>query len=290
MVGKEITRNLTAKRIQVRWLSTREGATSIDAEVFHWNPKENYVDPKALAGVDAVIHLAGASVAKRWTSEHKKSIMESRVEGTKALYSAIEQCEAPPRAFISASAVGYYPTSTESFFTEEHDPATDFLGNVTSQWEEEVDKIESLGLRVAKLRIGIVLEKSGGALGQMLPAFKAGIGSPLGSGKQWMPWIHVTDLARMFIHAMENETVQGAYNAAAENQVRNMEFGAVLAKVLNRPYFFPKVPAWALRLLLGEMAQIALMSTHVSVDRIKQTGFSWKYTHLEEALKDVLKK
>lgn len=290
MVGTEITKILLEKGVEVRWLSTRKNAKAEGVKVFHWDPDQHYIEESALEGVDTVIHLAGASVAKRWTDEHKKAIMDSRMKGSQTLFRGIERMSSRPTSFISASAVGYYPSDDEKLYDEKADPANDFLGKVVQIWEEEVDRIEDLNVRVAKMRIGIVLEKSGGALGQMLPAFKLGVGSPLGNGRQWMPWIHVHDLARMFVHTAENTSMQGAFNAAAADQVRNKEFGRILAKVLGVPYFFPNVPGWALKLLLGEMAQIALMSTHVSVEKVKESGFTWKYTTLESALKDSLKK
>ncbi|NVK26915.1 MAG: TIGR01777 family protein [Flavobacteriia bacterium] len=290
LVGNTLTRLLKNEGIEVHWLSTRKNANAQGVQVHYWNPNALEIEDGALDGIDTVFHLAGASVAQRWTDKNKRAILDSRVMGTQTLYKAIAESDHKPENFISASAVGYYPSDYDEFYTEDAAPATDFLGNVVTEWEREVDRISSLGARVVKLRIGIVLDKSGGALGQMIPAFKFGLGSPLGSGKQWMPWIHVEDLARMFIHAGNNAKMTGAYNAAAESQVRNKEFGRCLAVAMNKPYFFPPVPSFALKLLLGEMAQIALMSTHVSVERVKETGFTWKHPELVSAMKDVLSK
>ncbi|KAB2814788.1 TIGR01777 family oxidoreductase [Phaeocystidibacter luteus] len=290
LVGKTLTELLKKQGVEVHWLSTRKGASAEGVTVHFWNPKSLEIEKGALQGIDTIFHLAGANVAQRWTEKNKRDIMDSRVMGTQTLYKAIAESDQKPSRFISASAVGYYPSDYEKFYTEDASPATDFLGSVVTEWEREVDRISSLGSRVVKLRIGIVLDKSGGALGQMIPAFKFGVGSPLGSGKQWMPWIHMEDLARMFIHAAKTDEMTGAYNAAAENQVRNREFGRCLAVAMRKPYFFPAVPAFALKLLLGQMAQIALMSTHISVDRMKEAGFEWKHPELIAALKDVLGK
>lgn len=288
LVGKTLTHLLLERGVEVHWLSTRKSASYPNVTVHYWNPAHLEMDDNALDDIDTVFNLAGANVAMRWTDENKRLILDSRVQGAQTLYKYLEKSKSKPDV-ISASAVGYYPSDYEKLYVETDKPNDEFLGMVVQQWEEAVDQIQNLGLRVVKLRIGIVLDKGGGALGQMLLPFKLGVGSPLGSGKQWMPWIHVEDLGRMFIHLAEQGDASGAYNASVENQVRNKEFGAKLAKALNRPYFFPPVPAFTLKLALGEMAFIALMSTHISVDKVKKTGFEWKHTDLLEALKDVLK-
>lgn len=287
LVGKTLTRLLLEQGVEVHWLSTRKSASYPNVTIHYWNPSKLEMDEAALDGIDTVFNLAGANVAMRWTEENKRKIMDSRVQGAQTLYNYLASSGVKSN-IISASAVGYYPSDYDKFYIESDAPNDDFLGTVVQKWEEAVDQMTKLNLRVVKLRIGIVLDKSGGALGQMLLPFKLGVGSPLGSGKQWMPWIHVEDLARMFIHLAKDSSASGAYNAAAENQVRNKEFGAKLAKALNRPYFFPPVPAFALKLVLGEMAFIALMSTHISVEKVKSTGFEWKHTDLLEALKDVI--
>lgn len=288
LVGTTLTQLLIDQGVEVHWLSTRTSTDHPHVTVHLWNPAKLEMDAEALNGIDTIFNLAGANVAMRWTEKNKQSILNSRVQGAQTLYKYLKESDSKPDV-ISASAVGYYPSDYEKVYVESDDPGETFLGKVVQAWEAAVDEISTLGLRVVKLRIGIVLDQGGGALGQMVLPFKLGLGSPLGSGKQWMPWIHVEDLGRMFIHLANDASASGAYNASVEKQVRNKEFGAKLAKALNRPYFFPPVPAFGLKLFLGEMAFIALMSTHISVSKVKDTGFQWKHTDLLDALKDVLK-
>lgn len=289
LIGKTITDILLKQNVEVRWLSTRTTTQHPNVKVYLWSPKAMEIDAEALNGVDTVINLAGEAVAQRWTRQAKSAIFNSRVQSVRTLAKAIEAREDRPSSFINASAVGYYPDNNGRAYLETDEPGNDFLAKVVTHWEKEVGKVSDLGVQTAMLRIGIVLDKSGGALGQMLPFFKIGLGSPLGSGKQWMPWIHVEDLARMFIHLARNEEAQGVYNAAGPNQVRNAEFSKTLAQAMNKPFFAPAVPSFMLKLVLGKMATIALASTKVSVEKIQNTGFEWKHPELLPALQDVLK-
>lgn len=289
MVGRVLTEQLIQDQWEVRWLSTRSNASAPQGvSVFSWSPDAFEIDPLALENVDTIFHLAGANVAARWTDSHKKNIYNSRIDGTQTLLRAVEQCKRKPHTIVSASAVGYYPSKGDDLLMEDHGPGSGFLSEVVIDWEKEVQKFSELGVREVRLRIGIVLDKSGGVLGQLLPVFKWGIGSQLGDGKQWMPWIHVSDLARMFHHAATNEKIHGPYNAGGPAPVTNAEFSKTLAKSMDKPYFFPTVPAMALKLVLGEMAQVALMSTRISTDKMAQTGFEWDFQSLEGALDDLL--
>lgn len=289
LIGQELTRLLHASGSEVRWLSTGKSTRSDLAKVFHWDPASLQMDADALDGVDTIIHLAGANVAQRWTEKNKELILSSRTQSSRTLYEAIKHREDRPGAIIAASAVGYYPDSGDQICTEETPPSDDFLGSVVQAWERETDRLGELGLRVVKLRIGIVLSDEGGALDKMLPPFRMGLGSPLGSGKQWMPWIHIRDLASAFLYAAERTSMKGAYNAASGNPVRNKEFSRTLASVLNRPFIAPRIPSWVLRIFLGEMARVVTMSTRVSTERLKESGFSWEFRDLSEALKDLFR-
>ncbi|MEX2140365.1 MAG: TIGR01777 family oxidoreductase [Pirellulales bacterium] len=244
----------------------------------------------AMNGVEAVFHLAGESVAAgRWTKRRKQRIRDSRVFGTRHLVDALAQLPAGerPRVFVSASAVGYYGSRGEETLTEDSPPGDDFLAEVCSEWEREATRAAELGIRTAMLRIGIVLGRGGGALAKMLPPFRLGVGGRLGNGRQWMPWIHVQDLAALFLHVAKTETIQGPVNAVAPELVRNLDFTKALAKVLHRPAVFP-APYFGLRILFGEFAQVLFASQKVEPRVATATGFSYRYPRLEEALRAAL--
>ena len=287
MIGQALSRLLEQHEHVVRHLSTR---TSSAPNRFHWDPSKGTLDPQALQGVTHIIHLAGANVAERWTAKHKAAILHSRVKGSATLEAAISQLPADkrPKAIISASAVGIYPNHPDRIYTESDADPQGFLGDVVHQWEASLDRIAELGLRVAKLRIGIVLGSGSGVMSTLLPVFKLGLGAPLGNGRHWMPWIHVEDLARQFAYLAEHP-VDGVWNGVGPYSVTNAEFSRLLARSLKRPYFLPAVPAWALRLALGEMAQVGLMSTRCSSAKWESVGFTYHYPTLEAAFAQLLR-
>jgi uncharacterized protein (TIGR01777 family) len=255
---------------------------------FIWNVEKQEIDPQALDEVETIIHLAGANVGdKRWTAPWKKEILNSRIQSTQLLFDSLKNKPNSIRTFVSASAIGYYGFEGDSVFDEESKPGNDFLAQVTKQWEDEVDKINSLGIRVVKIRTGVVLSKSGGALEKMAQPVKFGVGSPLGSGSQYISWIHIDDLCSIFTKAIEDEKMNGAYNAAT-NWVTNAALTSSIAKTLDKPLWLPNVPAFVLKLILGEMADIVLNGAKVSSERIKNAGFQFKFTNLEDALNDLL--
>lgn len=288
-VGKAIVNELLTQGHQVRILSTRKGFNWEGVEVFHWNPKENQIDDGALEGADHLIHLAGATVSKRWTAAYKREINDSRVYTSQVLLESLKRVSNGPSSCVSASAIGYYGTSLTEEFTEKSPAASDFLASVTENWERYTKKFESPTRRSVQLRIGIVLDKGAGVLGQLVPLAKAGIASPLGSGDQWTSWIHVQDLARMFIHAATNEIESGPYNAVSSSPLSNRKLTKAICKALRRPMFLPAVPGFVLKLVLGEMATLALMSQKVDNTKISATGFNFNYTNIEPALEDLLK-
>lgn len=254
----------------------------------HWDPMEGPPPPEAFEGIDVVFHLAGESVAEgRWTPQQKNKIRDSRVIGTRHLVAGMTRTEAGPQALISASAVGYYGDRGDEELTESAPPADDFLADVCIAWEKEAAAAADRGIRVVTARTGIVLGAGGGALGKMLTPFRLGAGGPLGSGKQWMPWVHVADLARLYVHAAETSTVAGPMNAVAPNPVRNSEFTKTLAKQLRRPAFLP-APYFGLRLAFGEFAQVLFASQRVLPKVALESGFVFQYPLLAEALRDIL--
>ena len=256
--------------------------------IVRWDPMQGPPPPEAFAGVDAVLHLAGESVAEgRWTAAQKARIRDSRVVGTRNLVQGIAQAAQKPTVLVSASAVGYYGNRGDEELTESATPADDFLAQVCVDWEREALAAEKSGVRVVTARTGIVLGAGGGALGKMLFPFKLGAGGPLGNGRQWMPWIHVADLARLYVHAADTAAVRGAMNAVAPNPVRNSEFTKALARQLHRPAFMP-APYFGLRLAFGEFAQVLFASQRVIPRVALESGFVFQYPEIAGALREIL--
>jgi len=257
--------------------------------VIRWNPMDGPLPAEALAGVDAVFHLAGESVAAgRWTRAQKDRIRESRVVGTRHLVQGIAECGHKPAVLVSASAVGWYGDRGDDELTESAAPADDFLAEVCVEWEREARAAERLGTRVVTARTGIVLGMgAGGALERMLLPFRLGAGGPLGSGRQWMPWIHVDDLARMYVHAAVHPEIAGPMNAVSPHPVRNSEFTRALARQLHRPAFMP-APYLGLRIVFGEFAKVLFASQRVVPRVALETGFEFRYPEIAAALREIL--
>ncbi|MBX9600754.1 MAG: TIGR01777 family oxidoreductase [Bryobacteraceae bacterium] len=284
-IGNQLIARLRARGHTPRALGRRTipgVATSV------WDSQKAAAPLEGLEGADAVIHLAGEPVAQRWTDDAKRRIRDSRVAGTRNLLEGIAGLQTRPRVLISASAVGIYGSRGDERITEHSAPGHGFLEDLCVEWESEAGKAAALGMRVVKIRIGIVLGPNGGALEQMLPPFRLGIGGPLGSGKQWMAWIHRDDLVEMMIFALENDRVHGILNGAAPNPVTNREFTRELARVVRRPAIFP-VPAIALRALYGEMSGILLASQRVVPEAALACGFTFQFRELGPALRDVVR-
>ncbi len=237
------------------YLSRSAGKNQFGISEFEWDPDVGTIDRKAFDNVEAIINLAGAPIFKRWTPEYKSEILRSRVDSTRLIFNTLQKIEHQVKTLVSASAVGYYPSSFEKEWTETDPPGSDFLSLVCQKWEQEAQHFEELGIRVVRNRIGIVLSKKGGALPQIAKPVKFGVGAPLGSGQQWMAWIHLQDLAGIFIHTLENETMSGPFNAVGPHNVTNKELTKKCAAVLNKPFFMPNIPKFALKLAMGEMAR-----------------------------------
>ncbi len=251
-----------------------------------WDAMREDAPADGLTTADAVIHLAGEPVAQRWSEEVKRRIWESRSLGTRRLVEAIGKAAGRPRVLVSASASGYYGDREDEFLIETSGAGQGFLAEVCIEWEREARAAEKFGVRVASVRIGLVLGKEGGALKQILTLFRLGVGGRLGSGRQWMPWIHAADLIDMFLFALERE-IDEPLNGSSPNPVRNVDFTAALGRALHRPAIFP-VPRLALRLLYGEMAQIVFASQRMIPRAAEAAGFRFQFTELEPALRDLL--
>ena len=255
---------------------------------FRWDPMAGIMDPAAIDSCDAVIHLAGASIAAgRWTRSRKTEIMESRRAGTRLIASAIARAAAPPRVLISASAVGYYGDRGDEELTEESAPGGGFLAGVTRAWEEEAAR--AAPARVVMLRTGVVLARVGGALPRMALPFRFGLGGPIGGGRQWLSWIALDDLLRVFGHVLASDHLSGPFNAVSPHPVTQREFARVLGRVLRRPALLP-TPAWVIRVVLGEMgSELLLSSQRVSSGRLVGTGFEFEHPEIEECLRSVIR-
>ena len=291
LIGQKLCRRLQGEGHHVTILSrSLEKGRRLGFETFAWQPEREPPEPNALAGVDVVVHLAGEHIAAgRWTDEHKRRIRASRVLSTRNLVAGMQAATVKPKAFICASAIGFYGDRGEEKLTEQARPGTGFLPDVCQQWEAEAATARALHVRVAQTRIGVVFAapNDGGALQQMLPAFKFGLGASLGSGTQWFPWVHVDDVVGILHHAIFNESISGPINAVAPNAVTNAEFTETLAATLHRPAFFA-APSFLLRLGLGEMADLLLGSVHVIPEVALTTGYEFKFPVLRSALAHLL--
>jgi uncharacterized protein (TIGR01777 family) len=289
LIGTTLIQQLREDRHQITQLVRRPAGSG---EVW-WDPAGGKLEPAALEGVDAVINLAGETVGARWTAARKRRIRESRVNGTRLLSQTMARLQRPPRVLISVSAVGIYGDRGDEILTEASslgDPSRDFLASVCQQWEAATDSARAAGVRVVHPRLGVVLSPAGGALRKLLLPFRLGLGGRVGAGSQWMSWIAIDDAVGVIRYALETGTVQGPVNATAPDPVTNQDFTRILGRVLRRPTPFP-VPAAALRLALGEMADETLLaSARVLSARLLQWGYEFRYPDLQGALRHVLGK
>jgi hypothetical protein len=290
LVGRKLLARLDHPAVLSRHAANAATTLGRDAAtVFEWDPQHNPAPAEAFKNVDAVFHLAGESVAEgRWTADKKARIRDSRVLGTRNLVATLGQLERPPRVLISASAVGYYGDRGDEILDETTSPGDDFLAQVSVDWEREALAAGDAGIRVVTVRTAIVLSKDGGALPKMLTPFRLGLGSPLGSGRQWVPWIHIDDLIGLLLLAAERDDLQGPLNATVPTPVTNREFTKALGRAVHRPTFLPAVPEIVLRLGLGEFAGALLASIRAVPRRAEAAGYQFSHPHLDEALHDLL--
>ncbi len=291
-IGKRIIKELISRGDEVtiftRSVENAKQKITSAYDYVEWNPDLNDWYHK-LEDKNAVIHLAGENVmAKRWNVEHKKNILSSRVEGTRSLVNAIGHLKNKPEVFITASAVGYYGNSEKSV-NENSEPGKDFLAEVVNAWEKEASKVELCGVRRVSIRTGIVLDANEGALVPMINQFKFFVGGSIGSGEQWFPWIHIEDVVGIFLFAMDNQNVSGALNASSPNPLCMNEFCKTLGEIMHRPSIF-KVPAFIIKILFGEAADVLLNGAQVIPERTIKAGYKFKFETAEEALKNLLHK
>lgn len=282
LVGKALVQLLKSSGYELRQLTTRRQLSTREG-FYYWNPAAGEADPAAFNRVDYIIHLAGSSIgAGRWTKARKKEILESRTLSSALLYHKAEEHHLQLKAFISASATGYYGSKTTDTVFDEYSPAgSDFLAKVCVEWEKAADRFQKAGVRTVKIRTGVVLSKGAPALSKMLLPIRMGVGGPLGNGKQYMPWISLTDLCNMYLMAVEDESMSGAYNAVAPQHLTNRSLMKSLAHQLKKPFFFPPLPAFLLKAVLGQMAILITDGSRVVPRRITAAGFSFQHPTIE---------
>jgi uncharacterized protein (TIGR01777 family) len=261
---------------------------------FEWNIKNGTIDEKAFENISHIIHLAGANISeKRWSDERKKEIISSRVDSAQLILKTLQKKNIQLKSFISASAVGIYGAITsEKIFKEDDEKGNDFLSEVVILWEKAADEFLEKGVteRVVKVRIAIVLSEKEGALKKMAAPVKFGIGSPIGTGRQYIPWIHIDDLSSVFEYAVKNENINGAYNASAPQHTDNENLTKEIAEVLDKPMFMPNIPGFVMKLMFGELSVALLEGSRTSSEKLQNAGFQFKFPDLKNALEDLLRK
>lgn len=291
LIGQETVQFFAQQGYKLRILSRTELFSEVKSvQYFQWNPSDQIIPDEALRGAYAIIHLAGAPIAERWTPAYKQTIIESRVKTAETLLKAVKRLPDAdrPKIIAGASAVGWYPSSNE-LQGERTDRANGFIGDVTEAWENALNGFEAIGMRTISLRIGLVLSPSGGFLSKLKPIFNLGLGSAIGDGKHWQSWIHITDVVRLFHWTISNDSCSGIYNATSPEPVTNLAMSRTLAQATKRPFWAPNVPKFALRLIFGEMSSILMASHRMDSSRIQATGFEFNYPKLEKALLSALK-
>lgn len=287
MLAKELSKQLEDE-YTVRFL-TREKKRSNE---YVWNIKSNYIDPEALKGVHTIIHLAGASiVTNRWTNKRKQLILSSRIDSANLILKELSKQNIHIDTFISASAIGYYGTNTTDAVFDENSPkGNDFLSDVCYEWEKSAEAFQLAGIanRIAIVRTGIILAKNEGALKKMLTPIKYGLGSGLGTGKQYMPWIHIQDLVGIYKLILDNHTISGTFNAVSPQTITNIELTKTIARILNKPVFLPNIPGFLIRIIFGEMAVILLNGNKISSKKILDAGFKFKFENSKNALNNLI--
>lgn len=287
LVGTRLTQLLLERGHEVSHLGRSKKPGSIPS--FVWNVNAGTIDPNALNGIDAVVHLAGAGIADaRWTKKRKREILESRTKSTALIVKALNENSNAVTVLVSASAIGYYGMTLDTkVCTEASSPGTDFLADVVTAWEHEADQLKNK--RLVKIRTGVVLSKKDGALSEIVKPVRLGFGAPLGTGNQLVSWIHLDDLCSLYIKAVEDPSLHGPYNATTA-VATNRELTIAIAKTLRKPLWLPAVPAFALKIFLGELAELVLLGNNVTSHKIREAGFTFRFDTLEKALTDLLKR
>ncbi len=289
LIGNALVKLLLAQKHTVNYLTTSESkiVNQSNYNGFYWNPERGIINEDCIYNVDVIIHLAGANIAKRWTEAYKQEIVESRIISSELLFNLIRKTPNQVTQFISASGTAIYPES----FTKVYDETTvetedSFLSNVVKKWEESADRFKVFGIKVCKIRTGIVFSNQGGALPEMIKPIKMGFGASMGSGKQMQSWIHLHDLVAMYCFAIENQ-LEGIYNAVSPYPVNNSELTKVIAKTLKKPLLLPDIPQFVMKLILGEMSYLLFSSKNINSNKIQKLGFQFQFPNIESALKDL---
>lgn len=290
LIGSEIVRQCNAAGIAVNYLTTSKEKIECTENYkgFYWNPQEGEIDLQAFDGATAIINLVGATISERWTKKYKKIILESRLESINLLRDTLLNIDHNIVHFISASGISIYPNSETKLYTEENEEVDNtFLGEVVVAWEAAAAQFKNMGMEVSKVRTGVVLAKKEGALPKLVKPVKLGVGAPLGNGEQWISWIHLEDIAGIYLFLLTNQ-LEGKYNAVAPNPVQNKKMTKMIASKLDSPLWMPNIPDFAIKLLLGEMSVLVLEGQLVSSQKVEKLGYPFKYYNLENALQDLL--
>jgi uncharacterized protein len=290
LIGRYLTSLLLAGGYKVSHLSRQTNDLG-KVRVYRWDPAKEYLDPQAFVGIDYLVHLSGANLGeKRWTASRKEEIRCSRIDAANLLFRTVSENNHKLKAFITASATGYYGSATsDKIFIEEDLPGEDFLGKTCRLWEEGADHFAEMGIRTVKIRSAVVLEKSDSVLSRLMKPARFGLVIRLGDGRQFFPWIHITDLCNIYMKAIMDESLHGAYNAVAPENADHNEFVRRMAGVMHRPVFLPMVPAWVVKAVLGEMSDIVLKGSRISADRIIKAGYTFCFDNLEAALTNIIR-
>ena len=292
LVGKALVNLCLKENIPVNYLTTSKAKikSTPSYKGFYWNPRINEIDINCFEGVTAIVNLAGSSISKRWTKSYKKEILNSRISSLRTLYNGLERTDRSRlTSFVSASAIGIYPNSLDHYYTEEeHKTDSSFLGEVVKFWEEEANRFTKLGIPVAKVRIGLVLSLQGGALPEIDKTVRNYVGAAFGTGEQWQSWIHIKDLAEIFLFIIKNK-LEGNFNGVSPNPVTNSKLTKQVAKMRDKPLILPNIPEFVMETILGEMAYILFASQRVSSKKMEEEGFNFQYPNVCVALEEIYK-
>lgn len=289
LIGKHLTTLLNKKGHQVSILSRN---TSKKSTVYQWNIKENFIEDEAIIKADYIIHLAGAGIAdKRWSKDRKKVLINSRVASTNLLFNKVKELNPNLKGFIAASGIGYYGATTSAkIYTEKDSSGTDFISEICNLWEKASLQFSTINIRTVILRTGIVLSNKGGAFPKLIKPIKFGVGAALGTGNQYMPWIHIDDLCNLYVESIENLEFEGVYNAVVPEHINNIELTKMAAQYLNKKIILPNIPSLVFKIIFGEMSKILLEGSRISSKKTEKNGFKFKYPTLKEALKNLISK
>lgn len=289
LIGRYLTSALLAEGYKVSHLSRQTNGFG-KVRVFRWDPANEYLNHEVFEGIDHLVHLSGANIGeKRWTARRKDEIVKSRVSSVRLLHKIISENKIKIKTFISASATGYYGSVTsDKIFSEEDPPSKDFLGATCRLWEEGADLFADMGIRTVKIRAAVVLEKSDSALSKLMEPAGYGLVVRLGDGKQYFPWIHIDDLCKIYLKAIKDPDMEGAFNAVAPEHINHDNFVKTMARVMHKPVFLPKVPAWILKAVLGEMSDLVLKGSRISNRKIIDSGYTFAFPDLENALTNAI--